>query len=729
MLYSACDVGNYFVIPGSPAEAWEADNFMVSHKDSPCEKMDYGPDDFLIVIVGSQFLYRGLWLEHAFILKALLPIFMDFPSDENSNSGLKIIVLSGDSTSNYSVAVEAIARKLRYPRSIVRHVATDERADSVLSMSDLVIYGSFLEEQSFPGILIKAMRFGKPIIAPDLSMIRKHVNDKVNGYLFPKDNIMVVTQILSQVVLNGKLSPLAHNIASNGKLTAKNLMASETVEGYASLVENVLKLSSEVAPSKASTEIPSKLKEEWKWQLFESISNSTFLDRTLGSRKFLEKAAKQWDITQTQSSDAETSTDGTFIYTIWEEEYNEIANMRKLREEQELKDRSNQPHGTWEDVYRSVKKADRSKDNLHERDDGELERTGQPICIYEPYLGEGTWPFLHHTSLYRGIGLSMKGQRPGTDDIDAPSHLPLLNDLYYRDLLGEHGAFFAVADRVDHIHKNAWIGFQSWRATARKDSLSKVSETALLDAIQARKHGDALYFWSRMDKDPRNLLLQDFWTFCDAINAGNCKFVFSEVLKQMYGIKQDSNFLPPMPMDGGTWSVMHSWVLPTKSFLEFVMFSRMFVDSLDAQFYDEHHQSGHCYLSLSKDKRCYTRVLELLVNVWAYHSPRRMVYVNPVTGEMQEQHKLKKRRGKMWLKWFSNTTLKNMDEDLAEEYDSDHPRRRWLWPSTGEVFWPGMHLKERNLRNQDRENRKKHSKDKMSRMVRRRRQKPIARSP
>jgi len=62
----------------------------------------------------------------------------------------------------------------------------------------------------------------------------------------------------------------------------------------------------------------------------------------------------------------------------------------------------------------------------------------------------------------------MKDQRPGTDDIDAPSHLPLLNDLYYRDLLGEHGAFFAIANCVDHIHKNAWIGFQSWRATARK---------------------------------------------------------------------------------------------------------------------------------------------------------------------------------------------------------------------------------------------------------------------
>ena len=55
-----------------------------------------------------------------------------------------------------------------------------------------------------------------------------------------------------------------------------------------------------------------------------------------------------------------------------------------------------------------------------------------------------------------------------TDDIDAPSRLQLLNDPYYRDTLGEYGAFFAIANRFDRIHKNAWIGFQSWRATARK---------------------------------------------------------------------------------------------------------------------------------------------------------------------------------------------------------------------------------------------------------------------
>ncbi|XP_057980829.1 uncharacterized protein LOC131166364 [Malania oleifera] len=724
MIYSTFDAGNYFVIPGSPAEAWEADNFVALQKDLHV-KMSSGPDDFVIAIVGSQFLYRGLWLEHALILQALMPLLSDLSSDNNSNYHLKIIILSGDSTSNYSMAVEAITLSLGYPRGIVKHFSVDGDADSILSMVDLVIYGSFLEEQSFPKVLLKAMCFGKLIIAPDLSVIGKYVDNRVNGYLFPKENVSALTQIVLQVISKGTLSPLARNIASIGKSTAKNLMVLETVEGYALLLENVLKFPSEVAPPKAASEIHPKLKKEWQWHLFEEFTVSN-VNRTLQTIRFLDKVEKQWNGSRAKSSGDLTTKDETFFYSIWEEEnFIEMAKARKRREEELLKDRTDQPHGTWDDVYRNARRAVRLKNDLHERDDGELERTGQPLCIYEPYFGEGVWPFLHHTSLYRGIGLSTKGRRPGADDIDAPSRLPILNNPYYRDALDEYGAFFAMANRTDRVHKNAWIGFQSWRATARKASLSKIAEYALLEDIQARRHGDTLYFWVRMDMDPRNPLQQDFWSFCDAINSGNCKFAFSKALRKTYGIAHDREYLPPMPVDGGTWSVMHSWVLPTRSFLEFVMFSRMFVDALDAEFYDEHHGNGHCYLSISKDKHCYSRLLELLINVWAYHSARRMIYVNPETGVMQEQHRLNDRRGKMWAKWFSYITLKSMDEELAEESDTDHPSRRRLWPSTGEVFWQGVYERERNLRYKQKEKRRQKSKDKIARIRNRPHQKVI----
>ncbi|XP_020594304.1 uncharacterized protein LOC110034376, partial [Phalaenopsis equestris] len=132
--------------------------------------------------------------------------------------------------------------------------------------------------------------------------------------------------------------------------------------------------------------------------------------------------------------------------------------------------------------------------------------------------------------------------------------------------------------------------------------------------------------------------------------------------------------------------------------------------------------TGACSI---QDRHCYSRVLELLVNLWAYHSARRIVHVNPETGAMQEQHHLKNRRGKMLMKWFSFATLKSMDEDMAEEFDSDHPGRRWLWPSTGEVFWRGIYERERNIRHQLRETRRQQSRDKLRRMRSRVRQKSI----
>ncbi|XP_047319533.1 uncharacterized protein LOC124923611 [Impatiens glandulifera] len=731
MFYSAFDAGNYFVIPGSPAVAWEADTILATYiDDNPRAEMGYGLDDFIIVIVGSKFLYKSLWLEHALVLKALSPFSTDLLSDKSSNAQVKIIILAGDSASNYSMAVEAIALNLQFPRDNVKHVPDDEDSDRLLNLANLVIYGSFLEEQSFPEILIKAMYMGKPIIAPDLPMISKYVHDRVNSYLFRKDDINSLTRILREVISEGKLSPLARNIASVAREAAKNFMVSETIEGYAFLMEKILYLPSEVAACRPISEIPVKLKGEWQWYLFESTADKkTHLKTTVRSNQFLEKIVGQWNQTRSEvvSRVQVPPLNETLLYSIWEEEkYVEMVNTKKRREEEELKDRTDQPRGTWDEVYRSSKRADRTKNDLHERDDGELERTGQPLCIYEPFIGEGTWPFLHHSSLYRGIGLSTRGRRPGGDDIDAPSRLPLLNNPYYRDAFGDYGAFLAIANRVDHIHRNAWIGFQSWRATAQKESLSKAAETALLDAINARKHGDTLYFWVGLDKDPRNRLQQDFWSFCDAINAGNCKFVFLETLKRMYGIKTNFTSLPSMPADGDTWSVRHSWVLPTKSFLEFVMFSRMFVDALDAQMYIGQPKHGHCYLSIWKDKHCYSRVLELLVNVWAYHSGRHMVYVNPNTGAMQEQHALKnRRRGQMWVKWFEYTTLKSMDEDLAEEAESDHPSNEWLWPSTGEVFWQGMYEKERNQKNMEKEKKKKQSKDKLDRMRRKHHQKTI----
>lgn len=94
ILYSEFDAGNFYVIPGSPEEAWKAKNLEFPRKD-----------DMVISIVGSQFLYKGQWLEHALLLEALRPLFSGYNS-ESYSSHLKITVLGGETISNYSVAIE-----------------------------------------------------------------------------------------------------------------------------------------------------------------------------------------------------------------------------------------------------------------------------------------------------------------------------------------------------------------------------------------------------------------------------------------------------------------------------------------------------------------------------------------------------------------------------------------------------------------------------------------------
>eukprot|EP01018_Ginkgo_biloba_P037807 Gb_27708 [translate_table: standard] len=740
LLYSSLDSGNFFVIPGSPTETWEAEHFMATQKREDSRiQLGFNFYDFVIVVVGSPFVYKGMWLEHTLTMQAILPLMSEFYVGGGNATHLRLVIVSGNSTSTYGVALQAIALQLGFPSGSVQHVGVDGDVSVILSIADLVLYGSFREEQAFPSILVQAMSFEKPIIVPNLTIIQKYIADGKNGVLFPIGDVSIITKAVSLAISNGRLSPLAQKLALAGKEHARDLMASDAIVGYAAIIENVLQFPSESVLPRPASEIPEKVKTGWQWQLLMDSTESKVesLHHGLKKSSVVFQVEELWRIRRHMAefvSNSSNKEDETFSLPEWDEERaNEMAEHVERREAEELEERSDQPRGTWEDVYRSVKRAERTRDELHERDDGEMERSGQPLCIYEPYHGPGAWPFLHRNALYRGIGLVTEGRRAVADDIDGPARLPLLNDAYYRDVLCEYGAYFAIADKVDRIHKNSWIGFQSWRAAGRKVSLSKAAEKELTDAVRMGRHGHAVYFWARMDKDTRHgtqgnaSQWEDFWSFCDAINAGNCRVVFSDAFKRMYNLPESWTAIPPMPFDGDSWSVLHSWAMPTSSFLEFVMFARMFVDSLDAQHYQEHHDNGTCPLSISKleNRYCYCRVLELLVNVWAYHSARRMVYVNPETGLMQEQHKMDNRRGHMWVKWFDFGLLKAMDEDLAEEADYEHPARRWIWPSTGEIFWQGIYEREHQHQHHLKMEKRRRSKEKLGRMRSRYRQKSL----
>ncbi|KAL7598798.1 hypothetical protein Lser_V15G22653 [Lactuca serriola] len=287
----------------------------------------------------------------------------------------------------------------------------------------------------------------KPIIAPDLPIIKKYVNHGVNGLLFPKENIKALTQITLQVVSKGKLSSLATNIASTGEDTAKNMMALDSIEGYASLIENILHLPSEVASPREISEIPSDIKTKWQWHLFEAIEDREYVNRTLRIHNLLDKVEGQRNRAPRVIS--EIPTNDSFTYDLWEEEKrDQIMKARRAREDDEVRDKSEQPRRTWEEVYKNAKKADRNKNDLHERDDGELERTGQPLCIYEPYFGQGSWSFLHTNSLYRGIRLCQQK----VEDQEEMTLMQLLVSLFLK--AGE--CLKREKDRVSHyLHSNS----------------------------------------------------------------------------------------------------------------------------------------------------------------------------------------------------------------------------------------------------------------------------------
>lgn len=726
MLYTSLDTGNFYVIPQSPVDIWAAKSYIISHsRDQFRKESGFDEDELIVLVVGSYFFYDGLPQDYAQVMHALAE---KFTTISNLGGRITFVLLSRNSTEAHRSDFQELAAHMGFSAGSVRHYGMDGDVNGLLLMADIVVYGSFEEEQSFPPLLVRAMFFEIPIIAPDLAIIKKYVTENVDGLIFRPSQPDTLAEAFSLLIADAELSEQARSIASSGKLLATHMFALDCVTDYAMLLEHVLHFPSEVVIPEISSQIQQKT---WLWSLLEKESNptATYVQHENFTNNFVNQRSSVVEILEKQYTDSSHMDNTTFgeidsltpdipTQLDWidlsEMETSEDIVRRELQEQEERMERSS---GSWEDIYRNTRKAEKQRYEVNERDEGELERIGQPLCIYEIYDGKGAWPFLHHGSLYRGISLSKSARRSRSDDVDAVGRLPILNDTYYRDLLCEIGAMFSVANKVDNIHKIPWIGFQSWHAAARNVSLTSIAEKLLEETVQAQSSGDLFIYWALMDLDQMekegNKDL-DFWSMCDISNAEHCRSAYEETIRKMYGLPGHMAALPPMPADGGKWSALHSWVMPTPSFLEFVMFSRMFVDTLHSLDLSTSNPTLCVLGSSQPEKRqCYCRVLEVLVNVWAYHSGRRMVYLNPSTGELYEQHPIEQRKGLVWASYFDSTLLKSMDEDLAEEADDTYPTSGWLWPLTGEVHWHGILDREREDRYRQKMDKKKKTKEKL----------------
>lgn len=732
MKYSHFDDGNFFVLPGSPVYEWKAEDFMsMYNREKVRDALNLSIHDIAVAVVGSPFSYRNVWREHAIIMQAVLPL------TRKGGFSLKLLFSSVGLPSGYNRALQILAAQIGFANGTISDFGSGRDLDELLWAADVIVYSSLREEQAFPNVLLKAMVFEHPIVAPNITVIREGMQDGIHGYIFKAGDKTDLARAFEKTIPLSRAVGQGHAAELHSRRHNQGLLVEKVISGFADLLEAVLEFPSEAHLPLSISSLSRSFEKDWQRQLLEvskghlggsyskGQTSQTNPDATHQNERSASKIdSKRGDRTSKIENEDELSLADWVDFRVMK-----LEEEMEQSEEEQLKERNEQLHGTWEEVYRSVRKKENMKNDLHEREDGELERTGQPISMYEPYIGVGAWPLLGQKSImYRGISLISKQRRLGSDDIDASLRLPLLNHTYYRDVLCDFGAFFAIGNRIDRIHKNAWIGFQSWQAAGRKVSLSGKAESVLYDAVKGGNNGDTVYFWASTDSNSnKKLLHQDFWSYCDAVNNGNCRYVFLKTFKEMYALPSDWNMLPPMPMDGDRWSALHSWAMPTRSFVEFIMFSRMFVSTLDS-FYSQHGDKCNLGSSTSEVRHCYCRLLELLINVWVYHSGRRMVYLDPDTGSMNEQHNLSSRHGHMWIRFFSYETLKDMDADLAEEADDGtSTNKNWLWPYTGEVFCQQIHERERKQRYAMKLAKKKRDKERVRRIRGRQRQRPLAR--
>lgn len=147
------------------------------------------------------------------------------------------------------------------------------------------------------------------------------MDDKQNVYLFPRENLGILTLILTQVISNGKLSYSAQNVASASKDLGKNLMVSESIEGYALLLQNVVRFPSEVTKPKDVGEIPSNLKKEWQWGFFENTTNDNHLSAiTTKIVSIVDKIEEKWSLNQSKiSTNISQMEDEAFFSINWAE--------------------------------------------------------------------------------------------------------------------------------------------------------------------------------------------------------------------------------------------------------------------------------------------------------------------------------------------------------------------------------------------------------------------------
>jgi hypothetical protein len=101
-------IENFYVLPGSPREVWEAEQYMLTHaREDVLKKFGVSSDDFVIVVVGSPCSSRKDSREHAVVLKAVANFLSHSSKLAGSVGHLRVLFLAHENSTHEKHAIQA----------------------------------------------------------------------------------------------------------------------------------------------------------------------------------------------------------------------------------------------------------------------------------------------------------------------------------------------------------------------------------------------------------------------------------------------------------------------------------------------------------------------------------------------------------------------------------------------------------------------------------------------
>eukprot|EP00271_Cylindrocystis_brebissonii_P020779 TRINITY_DN704_c0_g1_i1.p1 TRINITY_DN704_c0_g1~~TRINITY_DN704_c0_g1_i1.p1 ORF type:complete len:400 (-),score=45.37 TRINITY_DN704_c0_g1_i1:413-1612(-) len=294
--------------------------------------------------------------------------------------------------------------------------------------------------------------------------------------------------------------------------------------------------------------------------------------------------------------------------------------------------------------------------------------------MYEAFKSAEQHADLHAGPPFIGVAMTPGITRPVVEDLDGPSLLPAL--IEYSSQLCNYGPILVVGTQLAALQADPatpWLGFQNPALKALGKVISDYALQTLHSHLAPVQNGgrtaagaNGFYYWVTWREVG---VTSQMYEQCD-LSHGQCSSVFSLVFEQLFGSDEAvmdapppdlavrPTALPPLPESAAGWCFESAFLLHISSFPSLLRLTRMFIVALES-IWDTHNHPERCPMLGIGDKPCFAVLLDRLVNVWAYHSGRRMMLVLAL-GASLEVLPLTERT--MWSHWFADDKIEQAYE-------------------------------------------------------------------